>query len=96
MTEHLDAMEAVEQVPIEDRTAFKYALGPRLVKNNAHWRAFETVFDVYFSARAAGWSTAGGADGDDEGTASWQPSPSCSTPGTGRPTPRWRGSAPRS
>ncbi|MDQ1441044.1 MAG: uncharacterized protein QOG97_1272 [Acidimicrobiaceae bacterium] len=50
MTEHLDAMEAVGQIPLEDRVAFKYALGSTLVKNAAHWRAFETIFDVYFSA----------------------------------------------
>jgi uncharacterized protein with von Willebrand factor type A (vWA) domain len=62
MTEHLDAMEAVAQVPLEDRTAFKYALGATLVKNNAHWRAFETIFDVYFSARAAGWPGRGAGD----------------------------------
>ncbi len=64
MTEHLDAMQAVAQVPLEDRTAFKYALGSTLVKNNAHWRAFETIFEVYFSARAGGWNRRA----DDDGT----------------------------
>ncbi|MFM8268006.1 MAG: hypothetical protein ACKOA2_08295, partial [Ilumatobacteraceae bacterium] len=51
LTENLDAMEAVQHVPLEDREAFKYALGATLVKNHAHWRSFETVFDVYFSLR---------------------------------------------
>ena len=51
LTENLDAMEAVQHIPIDDREAFKYALGATLVKNNAHWRAFETVFEVYFSLR---------------------------------------------
>lgn len=51
LTEHLDAMEAVKHIPIEDRAAFKYALAATLVKNNAHWRSFETVFEVYFSLR---------------------------------------------
>ena len=51
LTENLDAMEAVQHIPIEDREAFKYALGATLIKNNAHWRAFETVFEVYFSLR---------------------------------------------
>ncbi len=51
LTENLDAMEAVMHIPIEDREAFKYALGATLVKNHAHWRAFETVFEVYFSLR---------------------------------------------
>ncbi|MGE0879877.1 MAG: VWA domain-containing protein [Acidimicrobiia bacterium] len=51
LTENLDAMEAVKHIPIEDRDAFKYALAATLVKNNAHWRTFETVFEVYFSLR---------------------------------------------
>jgi uncharacterized protein with von Willebrand factor type A (vWA) domain len=51
LTENLDAMEAVRHIPIEDREAFKYALGATLIKNNSHWRAFETVFEVYFSLR---------------------------------------------
>ena len=53
LTENLDAMEAVKVIPIEDRDAFKYALACTLVKNNTHWRAFETVFEVYFSLRGA-------------------------------------------
>jgi len=53
LTENLDAMEAVRHIPLEDREAFKYALAATLVKNNAHWRAFETVFEVYFSLRGA-------------------------------------------
>jgi uncharacterized protein with von Willebrand factor type A (vWA) domain len=51
LTENLDAMEAVKHIPMEDREAFKYALAATLVKNSAHWRAFETVFEVYFSLR---------------------------------------------
>src|SRR3954468_15433581 len=51
LTENLDAMEAVQHIPIDDREAFKYALGATLVKNHTHWRAFETVFEVYFSLR---------------------------------------------
>lgn len=51
LTENLDAMEAVKEIPIEDRQAFKYALGATLVKSNSHWRAFETIFEVYFSLR---------------------------------------------
>ena len=51
LTENLDAMEAVQHIPIEDRDAFKYALAATLVKNHAHWRAFETLFEVYFSLR---------------------------------------------
>jgi uncharacterized protein with von Willebrand factor type A (vWA) domain len=54
LTENLDAMEAVQHIPLEDREAFKYALAATLVKNNAHWRVFETVFEVYFSLRGSG------------------------------------------
>jgi uncharacterized protein len=51
LTENLDAMAAIQHIPLEDRDAFKYALGATLVKNAAHWRVFETVFEVYFSLR---------------------------------------------
>ena len=51
LTENLDAMEAVKEIPIEDRDAFKYALAATLVKSQNHWRAFETIFEVYFSLR---------------------------------------------
>ena len=62
LTENLDAMEAVTHIPIEDRDAFKYALGATLVKSSSHWRAFETVFEVYFSMR--GRQYAMGEDGE--------------------------------
>ncbi len=51
LTESLDSMEAIKHIPIEDRAAFKYALATTLVKNESHWKAFETVFEVYFSHR---------------------------------------------
>ncbi len=66
LTENLDAMEAVQHIPIEDRDAFKYALGATLVKNNAHWRAFETVFEVYFSLRGPEYRIAEGDETDVE------------------------------
>jgi uncharacterized protein with von Willebrand factor type A (vWA) domain len=53
LTENLDAMEAVRHIPLEDREAFKYALAATLVKNNSHWKAFETIFEVYFSMRGS-------------------------------------------
>ena len=61
MTENLDAMRAVEHVDIAERDTFKAALGATLVKHHHHWRAFETVFDVYFSLYASGI----GEDGED-------------------------------
>src|SRR5437773_7829188 len=53
LTENLDAMEAVRHIPLEDRDAFKYALAATLVKNHSHWKAFETVFEVYLSLRGS-------------------------------------------
>ncbi len=51
LTESLDAFEAVQHIDLAERDTFKYALGATLVKNQAHWSAFETAFDVYFSLR---------------------------------------------
>ncbi|HEX4864192.1 MAG TPA: VWA domain-containing protein [Acidimicrobiales bacterium] len=59
LTENLDAMEALQHIPLEDRDAFKYALAATLVKNNAHWKAFETVFEVYFSMRGREYKLTG-------------------------------------
>ena len=64
LTENLDAMEAVQHIPIEDRDAFKYALGATMIKNNAHWRAFETVFEVYFSLRGPEYKLAEGDESE--------------------------------
>ncbi len=69
LTENLDAMEAVQHIPIEDRQAFKYALGATLVKNNAHWRSFETVFEVYFSLRGPEYRL---TDGDTDIDEMWR------------------------
>ena len=66
LTENLDAMEAVKHIPLEDREAFKYALAATLVKNNTHWRAFETVFEVYFSLRGSQYRI---GDGDEDALA---------------------------
>lgn len=60
LTEHLDAASALLHIPLEDRDALKAALGATLVKSSAHWPAFETAFEVYFSARRA--PRAGGED----------------------------------
>src|SRR5690606_10969006 len=42
-----------------------YALAATLVKNHAHWRAFETVFEVYVSLRGSEYSI--DEDGDGSG-----------------------------
>ena len=67
LTENLDAMEAVKHIPLEDREAFKYALAATLVKNHAHWKAFETIFEVYFSLRGSEFNIDGEGEGDIEG-----------------------------
>ena len=65
LTENLDAMEAVKHIPLEDREAFKYALAATLVKSNSHWKAFETVFEVYFSLRGPEYKIDGTGDDAD-------------------------------
>jgi uncharacterized protein with von Willebrand factor type A (vWA) domain len=59
MTENLDAMRAIEYVPIQDRDSFKAALGATLVKHAGHYRVFETVFEVYFSMFSPGVNAEG-------------------------------------
>ena len=51
LTEHIDAMEAVRLIDLADRESLKYALAATMVKSHSHWRAFEIVFEVYFSSR---------------------------------------------
>jgi uncharacterized protein with von Willebrand factor type A (vWA) domain len=67
LTEHLDAAAAVHHIPLEDREALKYALAATLVKSSAHWRAFETAFEIYFANRRPGEAgeEVDGADGAD-------------------------------
>jgi uncharacterized protein with von Willebrand factor type A (vWA) domain len=59
MTENLDAMRAVEHVPLEQREAFKAALSATLVKHAGHTRVFDTVFEVYFSMFSPGVNAEG-------------------------------------
>ena len=69
LTENLDAVEAVKHIPIEDRETFKYALAGTLVKNHSHWKAFETVFEVYFSLRGQEYELVDGEwESDDAAT----------------------------
>jgi uncharacterized protein len=64
LTENLDAMAAVREIPLEDRGAFKASLACTLVKNQSHWKAFDTVFEVYFSLRGSEYRIGDGT-GDD-------------------------------
>ena len=71
MTENLDAMRAIEHVPIDDRDAFKAALGATLVKNAGHYRVFDTVFEVFFSMFSPGVNEEGEPDLDADAQASF-------------------------
>lgn len=84
LTENLDAMEAVRHIPIEDRDAFKYALGATMIKNQAHWRSFETVFEVYFSLRGPEYALTQSTDGDSELDDLWREMQEASQQGDGR------------
>src|SRR6476469_11271664 len=64
MTENLDAMRAVEFVSLDERDAFKAALGATLVKNAGHYRVFDTVFEVFFSMFSPGVNADGESDLD--------------------------------
>lgn len=64
LSENIDAAEAVKHIPLEDRLAFKYALAATLVKNDSHWKTFETLFEVYFSLRGKEYEL--DADGDSD------------------------------
>src|SRR5918912_2479680 len=64
LTENLDAMEAVKHIPLEDREAFKYSLAATMVKNQSHWKAFGTVFEIYFSLRGREYSLKEGEEGE--------------------------------
>ena len=94
LTENLDAMEAVQHIPIEDREAFKFALAATLVKNNAHWRSFETVFEVYFSLRGPQYKLKEDADADELWRDDAGAAPARARGGA-RPA-GWRASRPRS
>src|SRR6202044_590671 len=65
LTENLDAMEAMRHIPLEDRATFKYALAATMIKSNSHWKAFETVFDVYFANRGGEYRLANDDASDD-------------------------------
>lgn len=59
LSEHLDAAEVMRQVPLEDRDGLKYGLGSALVKSSAHWRTYESTFEIYFSLRGAEYRIGG-------------------------------------
>jgi uncharacterized protein len=76
LTEAVDAAGALHHVDLEDRAALKGALSATLVKSAAHWKAFETAFEVFFSLRGPQFEMDGdeghggrkGAHGDPDAT----------------------------
>lgn len=52
ITEHVDAMRAVDAVSLSERAIVRRALGSTLAKSRAEWVTFETVFDAYFSVES--------------------------------------------
>ena len=60
ITEHVDAMRAVDAVSLSERANVRRALGSTLAKSRAEWVTFETVFDAYFTVDPHG------PDADDE------------------------------
>ena len=49
ITEHVDAMRAVDAVSLDEWAVVRRALGSTLAKSRAEWVTFETVFDAYFA-----------------------------------------------
>ncbi|MCL2583159.1 MAG: VWA domain-containing protein [Streptosporangiales bacterium] len=54
VAEHADAMAAVLAMPLTGRAALKTTLAATLVKNADHYRAFDVVFDIFFSDKRIG------------------------------------------
>ena len=52
ITEHVDAMRAVDAVSLSERAIVRRALGSTLAKSRAEWVTFETVFDAYFAVES--------------------------------------------
>lgn len=72
ISEHLDAMRALGFVDFADRVAFRASLATTMVKSDAHRKAFDTLFDLYFrtgrgpdALDADDEERRGGADGED-------------------------------
>jgi uncharacterized protein with von Willebrand factor type A (vWA) domain len=59
-TEVLDATEALRHLALTERENLKLGLAATLVKQEAHWHTYETLFDLYFSLRVAPADTSPG------------------------------------
>lgn len=66
LAENLDALRALEHIPMEDRPAFKSAMAATLVKSSSHYRTFDTVFEIYFALRGEGFGLDQAEDASDQ------------------------------
>jgi uncharacterized protein len=64
MVEAIDAMQALRQVDVADRSQFRSALAATLVKRADHEAAFEALFDICFGLRRPMAAAAGDAPED--------------------------------
>jgi len=51
ISEVLDALSSLSHIPLSDRTAFKASLGATMVKNAAHYAAFDAAFEIFFAIK---------------------------------------------
>jgi hypothetical protein len=61
LTEKIDAVGSLRQLPLAGRDGVKSALRAALVKSHDHELAFDALFDLYFSASAGGTQGTGPA-----------------------------------
>ncbi len=64
MVEAIDAMQALRQVDLADRSQFRSALAATLVKRAEHEAAFEALFDICFGLRRPMGATVGASETD--------------------------------
>jgi uncharacterized protein len=69
MVEAIDAMHALRQVDLADRSQFRSALSTTLVKRADHEAAFEALFDICFGLRRPMGEATGDAAADGEAPA---------------------------
>lgn len=62
LTENIDAMSAVRQVPLDDREALRVAMAATMVKRPEHRPAFDAVFESYFALAPAVLADDAGVD----------------------------------
>ncbi len=65
-TEHLDAARALVAIDLMERDVVKAALATTMVKEEAHYPAFDLAFEIFFASRGGGRGdgTDGGEDAD--------------------------------